>query len=82
MASSSSINIRIDTIVRFTEGGHVFTKGQFIPSEDNEYKGSDRIKVRVKGKEFLEDLKKFSAFSAFSAFSSWGIVCRHPVDGS
>lgn len=63
-------------------GGHVFTKGQFIPTEDNEYEDAVRIKLRVKGESFINDLKAADDNAISDRVgASWvgvdGVVCAN-----
>lgn len=46
-----------------SEDGHVFRKGQYIPTKTEYYKGSEGVKVRVKGQVFISALKQDPEFS-------------------
>ena len=46
-----------------SECGHVFRKGQYIPMKTNQYSGTERLKVRVRGEQFINSLKADDAFS-------------------
>lgn len=46
-----------------SECGHVFRKGQYIPMKTDQYSGTERLKVRVRGEQFINSLKADDAFS-------------------
>ena len=62
--------------------GHVFTKGQFIPTDDKGYDDIANLKLRVKGQQFINDLKSTDCKSVSGCTgSSWvgvdGVECAN-----
>lgn len=53
------------------EGGHVFTKGQFIPVTYDEYDDSTRLKVRIKGEAFISAIRASGEPLATNVGASW-----------
>ena len=62
--------------------GHIYLQGQFIPHDDTDYEGSERLKVRVKSAEFIAALRgSEESMLSDGVGTTWydanGIVCAN-----